>query len=80
MRGQIQRWGNSLALRIPKPFAEAAGVKEGTTVRLSVSGGRLVAVPVRRPKLRLKDLLVRVNPRNLHGEIRTGATVGREIW
>ena len=80
MRVQIQKWGNSLALRIPKPFAQDTGVKAGTTVQLSVSEGRLVAAPVRRRKPQLKELLAKVNRRNLHGEIRTGPAVGREIW
>jgi antitoxin MazE len=80
VRVQVQKWGNSLALRIPKPFAQDAGVREGTTVQLSVSEGRLVAAPIRARKIRLKELLAGVTKANLHGEIDTGAPVGREIW
>ncbi|MBI1955486.1 MAG: AbrB/MazE/SpoVT family DNA-binding domain-containing protein [Acidobacteria bacterium] len=80
MRVQIQKWGNSLALRIPKPFAQDAGVREGTMVRLSVSEGRLVAAPVRAHKTHLKDLLAKVTKANLHGERDTGPPVGREVW
>jgi antitoxin MazE len=69
-----------LALRIPKPFAQDAGVREGTMVQLSVSEGRLVAAPVRSRKLRLKDLLAGITKENLHGEVKTGSPVGREIW
>jgi antitoxin MazE len=69
-----------LALRIPKPFAEDAGVRAGTTVDLSVSEGRLLAAPIRGRKPRLKDLLAKVNKKNLHVEISTGPPVGREIW
>ena len=54
MRARVQKWGNSLALRIPKAFAEESAVKEGTTVDLSISEGRLVAVPIRRRKPSLK--------------------------
>lgn len=50
MRVQVQKWGNSLALRILKPFAEDAEVREGTIVDLSPSEGKLVAVPVRRKR------------------------------
>ena len=80
MRVQVQKWGNSLALRIPKPFAEDAGVRAGTSVDLSLSEGRLVASPIRKRKLRLKDLLAGITKANLHAEVRTGPAVGREIW
>lgn len=80
MKVQIQKWGNSLALRIPKPFAEDADVKEGTVVDLSVSEGRLVAAPLRKKKVTLEQLLAKVNRRNLHGEVDSGPPVGRESW
>lgn len=80
MRVQLQKWGNSLALRIPKPFAEDMGVREGTAVQLSVSEGRLVAAPIRRRKTRLKDLLAGVTKANLHDEVDTGRPMGREVW
>ncbi len=80
MRVQIQKWGNSLALRIPKPFAEDAGVREGSIVDVSVSEGRLVAAPLRAGKARLKDLLGKITKANLHGEVETGPAVGREGW
>jgi antitoxin component of MazEF toxin-antitoxin module len=50
MRMQIQKWDSSLALRIPKPCAEAADVQEGTIVDLSVSNGQCVVAPVRHRK------------------------------
>ena len=78
MRVRVQKWGNSLALRIPKPFAQDAGVREGTLVGLSVSEGRLVAAPIRARKMRLQDLLRKVTRTNLHREVRTGPPVGRE--
>ena len=80
MRVRVQKWGNSLALRIPKPFAQDAGVREGTLVGLSVSEGRLVAAPIRVRKVRLQDLLRKVTRTNLHREVRTGPPVGREAW
>jgi antitoxin MazE len=46
MRVSVQKWGNSLALQIPKPFAEDVGVSEGTLVDVSISKGRLIASPV----------------------------------
>jgi antitoxin MazE len=80
MRVQVQKWGNSLALRIPKPFARDAEVREGTVVDLSVSEGKLVAIPAGRRKVTLKQLLAKVTKRNLHDEVDSGRPAGREFW
>ena len=80
MRVQVQKWGNSLALRIHKQFGEDVGVREGTVVELSVSEGRLVAVPIRAHTTRLQDLLAKITKANLHAEVDTGTPVGREVW
>ena len=80
MRVRVRKWGNSLALRIPKPFAEDTAVREGTEVDLTVSEGTIVAVPIRRKKVTLKHLLAKVTDRNLHTEVETGRRLGRESW
>jgi antitoxin MazE len=80
VRVRVQKWGHSLALRIPKPFAVDAGVGEGTVVDMSVSEGRLVASPIRARRVRLKELLDKVTKSNLHDEVESGAPVGREAW
>jgi len=77
---RVQKWGNSLALRIPKPFAVDAGVEAGTVVDVSMSEGRLIAAPVRAQRARLRDLLDRVTKANLHDEVDTGVPAGREAW
>lgn len=80
MHVRVQKWGNSLAVRIPKPLAEDAKVKEGTILNLAVSGGKVVATPVKKKKLSLKQLLAEVNKKNLHAEVDFGRSVGREVW
>jgi antitoxin MazE len=80
MRVRVQKWGNSLAVRIPKPLAEDAEVKQGTVLSLAVSEGKVVATPIATRKWSLKQLLARVNKRNLHAEADFGRPVGREIW
>jgi antitoxin MazE len=79
MHVRVQKWGNSLAVRIPKPLAEDANVKEGTVLNLAVSEGKVVATPVERKKLSLKQLLAKVTRKNLHAEVDFGPSVGREI-
>lgn len=80
MKVRVRRWGNSLALRIPKPFAEDADVEEGTVVDLSVSDGKLVASPSRKPRVALRSLLAKITKTNIHEEIETGPAVGNEVW
>lgn len=80
MQTKIQKWGNSLGLRIPRSFAAEAQVSEGATVDLSVENGRLLVRPLRRRKYVLGDLLKKVTPRNMHREVSTGEAVGREAW
>jgi len=76
---RVQKWGNSLALRIPQSFAIQAKVAEGTAVDLAVEKGQLVVRPVRQ-RYRLRELLKAVDSRNLHAEVQTGVPVGREVW
>lgn len=80
MRVQLQKWGNSLALRIPKPFADKMAVREGAVLDLSVTRGKLVAAPVAKGQLTLKQLLRKVENSNLHGETDFGRATGREVW
>lgn len=80
MRVQVQKWGNSLALRIPKPFAEEVEVSEGTVVDLRITDGKLVVTPTKRRKVTLSQLLAKVTKSNLHEEVDTGPSVGRESW
>lgn len=80
MKSRVQKWGNSLALRIPKSFAAEAGLRENLAVDLSVTEGKLVVQPHSEESLSLDDLLRRVTKENLHDEWDTGPAVGKEIW
>jgi antitoxin MazE len=80
MRSRIQKWGNSLALRIPKSFAAEVGIQRETPVEISLADGKLVITPVAIPKPTLKQLLSKVTKQNLHREIDTGPAIGNESW
>jgi len=75
---KIQKWGNSLGLRIPKSFAKEAGVEEGSAVDISIRDGSLVIKTVRPLRYELGDLLSEIREDNLHDEISAGQPVGRE--
>lgn len=80
MKVQIQKWGNSLALRLPKSFAIESKIKQGTTVEVSLEQGKIIVAPITEPEFTLEELLAKVNKRNLHREIETGEPVGTEAW
>ena len=79
MNGMIQKWGNSLALRIPKPLADQMHLAEGDSVELRV-GSRGLTVRPARPSYRLSDLVRKITPANRHEETPWGRAVGREVW
>lgn len=80
MQTKIQKWGNSLGLRIPKSFAEQAGVEAGSDVDLSIESGELIVRPWRARRYDLKELLRSVTAKNIHREVETGEPLGREVW
>lgn len=80
MHAKIQKWGNSLGLRIPKPFAEEVGLSERAEVELRLVEGALVVRPLRSKTFTLDELLAGVTRRNRHHEVATGEAVGREAW
>lgn len=78
MRSTINRWGNSLGLRIPKAIAEAAALQEGSSVTIEVENGSIRVTPVRhRPTLR--ELLAD-EPAARPGEADWGPAKGKESW
>ncbi len=80
MTTTIQKWGNSLALRIPKNVARDVQLENGSTVNLAVRDGKVIIEPARTPKYRLDDLLKGVTKKNIHASVDTGPAVGREVW
>ncbi len=80
MIATVQKWGNSLGVRIPKPLAQDASLREGTAVQMIVHNGRLVVEAQHKPRYHLAALLKAVNKRNLHTETATGEPIGKEAW
>ena len=78
MKAQMVKWGNSLAVRIPKPVAEAAKLKEGDSLEIEAAEGR---VELRRASRMptLAKLVSQITPENRYAEISSGAAVGKEV-
>jgi antitoxin MazE len=79
MRTSVQKWGNSLAVRIPKAIAAEAGVAEKDDLEMQVVGD---VIQIRRcqPEPSLEELLAGVTADNQHGEADFGTPQGREAW
>ncbi len=80
MQTRIQKWGNSLGVRIPRALAEEVGVGPGTEVSLSAHEGELIMKPSLPTRFRLDDLLETITPENRHSQVDTGEPVGNEIF
>lgn len=76
--GQISAWGNGLALRLTKPMAKAAGVAEGSPVRVTVEPGRIIIEA--ETELTLDQMLATFNPKKHGGEAMSGGAVGEEAF
>ena len=80
MKTKIQKWGNSLAVRIPKAFADQINIETDSDVDLSVHDGVLSVSPVLRPRYTLEELVAGITDENRHEVVSTGGSVGNETW
>lgn len=78
MTTKIQKWGNSLAVRIPKEVAE--GFRSGVSVTLRREGDALIVCPSAKQKFSLKELVSKIEPKQLHKETDWNTPVGKELW
>jgi antitoxin MazE len=80
MHTKVQRWGNSLAVRIPRAIAEQVGLSQGALVDLDVEAGALSVRPVAPAEYTLDALLAGITDENRHDEVGTGGPQGEEAW
>lgn len=80
MKTRVQKWGNSLGVRIPKSFAAEIGIERDSSIQMMVEEGAIRIVPEREPFWRLAVLLAGVTEANKPSEWETGAPEGEEPW
>ena len=80
MTSIVAKWGNSLAIRIPKSVAEKAHITEGIGIDFSVEGNSIIITPQKKRKYTLDELLEGMTPDNFHSEFEPSNTVGNEDW
>lgn len=76
-QAQIVKWGNSLAVRIPKPLAEKAGFQEGDCIRMEASSGQIELRPAERVPT-LRELVAQIKAAQRYEETSTGPERGKE--
>lgn len=80
MLTKVQKWGNSLALRIPKAFAIDAQLENDSFVEITIVEGQIIITPIAAPSWTLEELLAGINKKNIHQEVDTGVATGNEAW
>lgn len=80
MLTKVQKWGNSIALRIPKAFADEMEITPESAVEIHIEEGKLIIETITQPKYTLEELLAGITPENLHAEIDWGESMGMEGW
>jgi antitoxin MazE len=77
---QIAKWGNSLAIRIPKAVVRSAQLAEGDRLSMNLANDGSIVLRSTKRRYSLDELVARITPRNRHSETPWGKAVGREIW
>jgi antitoxin MazE len=78
VKAVVSKWGNSLAVRIPRAIAGELGLRDGTAIEVKNDNGRVVLERSNRPSL--KKLLSGITVENRHESVEFGSRKGREIW
>jgi antitoxin MazE len=79
MATTLQKWGNSLGIRVPKSVAEQFDLKSGTEVEFDTSGDALTIRPKRKRKHKLASLLARAKGPSPHRALMKDGPRGREL-
>jgi antitoxin MazE len=79
MKTRVQKWGNSLAVRIPSHLIRETGLEYNAAVEMKVEDGKLV-IQRSNESPTLEALLAEVTKDNLHASVDTGEAIGNEVW
>lgn len=76
---KVQKWGNSLGVRIPKPFAGKMNIEDGSKIDIEIENQNLVLKPAK-PQYNLKSMVLKISEHNRHNEVQTSLKSGKEVW
>lgn len=80
MLAKAQKWGNSLAVRLPKSLAEECRIEVDTPIEIVREDNLIIIKPVQKKRFLLDSLLAEITEENVHAEVPAGRPAGKEIW
>jgi antitoxin MazE len=82
MQTSVQKWGNSLAVRIPNEYIKEIKIHQGSPVEIKRDKNKITIIPIMKKtnKEKLHELLSKITKQNLHKEFDWGKRMGNEIW
>lgn len=80
MTTKVQKWGNSLAVRLPKKVTDGIGLRQGSAVSIIFDEDLISIKPISKKKETLEQMVRKINKKNRHAEIDWGKPVGKEVW
>ena len=75
---KLQKWGNSLAVRIPSDIVRQLKLEQGSELAIEIKENSILVKPAKDSKL--EDLLNKITPENTHTEVDWGVREGNEVW
>lgn len=79
MKTKIQKWGNSLGVRLPKSITEQKELKAGLAVSVLIQNNQIVIEPIVE-EMSLDSMMTSVTSKNLHKETDWTESLGNEVW
>ena len=77
---KIKKWGNSLAIRLPKTSVDLLNLKEDSLVSFDYDKNKIIIKPEKEKECTLNELVSKITPENRYEEVDFGKPVGKEIW
>ena len=77
MRAYIQKWGNSLAIRIPSSLSKELDLRAGTKVNIDLEDDQII---LKKIEYDLDEMLSQITSKNLHSPQLEGKAKGNEEW
>ena len=80
METTIRKWGNSLAVRVPRSIAQKLALKAGSAVAMRQEKRTIIIQVAPKTRKSIKELIAMISPENIHEEVDWGEPVGKEVW
>jgi antitoxin MazE len=80
MEARLQKWGNSVGIRIPNSLLKSLNLSINDKIDLKEDGDRIIITKSKKERVSLEELFKNYNGENLAKEFEWDDPVGNEIW